>query len=207
MKKIILAGLGLGLLIGFTSSANATITGFQFSGKWTYVDPGIGFAKGDDFQGTVSYDIEKPADDFYSSSGSTMSTYRHNYFNLSAGGINTSPRGDVSIIDNYGNMDQFGIKFYPLGINSFDHGYMYLVDTDSDVFEDGSLPEDIVGLGASPFEYCSLYLFAKDSTSLKSRGTILSITPLPTPEPSTYILLATGLAALAGLRTIKKIPA
>ena len=206
MKKIILAGLGLGLLIGFTGSANATITGFQFSGTWNVVDSGMGFAEGDDFQGTISYDPEQPADDVFSSSGSTINIYRHNHFNLSAVGINTSPRGDISIIDNYGQVDQFGIEFYPLGLDSFEYGYMYLVDTDSEVFEDGSLPENIAGLGKLPFEYCTLNLFAKDYTSLTSKGTILSITPLPTPEPSTYTLLATGLAALAGLRKITKSP-
>lgn len=204
MKKIILAGLGLGLLIGFTGSANATITGFQFSGTWNG-GSNIDFLKVDDaFQGTVSYDIDQTP-----GSDPMLNIYSSNYFNLSTGSINASRRGDINIFHKNANPDQFGIRFDPLGTDSFDFGYIWLTATDSNVFADGSLPKDIADLGALPFKSCSLNLFTKDSPSYTPRlstSTNLSITPLPTPEPSTYTLLATGLAALAGLRKITKSP-
>ena len=204
MKKIILAGLGLGLLIGFTGSANATITGFQFSGTWNVVDSGMGFAEGNYFHGTISYDIDQTP-----GSDPMLNIYSSNYFNLSTDSTNASRRGDINIFHKNANPDQFGIRFDPLGTDSFDFGYIWLTATDSNVFADGSLPKDIADLGALPFKSCSLNLFTKDSPSYTPRlstSTNLSITPLPTPEPSTYTLLATGLAALAGLRKITKSP-
>ncbi len=218
MNKIILAGLGVGLLIGLAGSANATSTGFQFSGSWTNVDSSLvdWFTEGDSFQAIVRYDAASSPYYSGSSNGASLSKYSNNYVNFSTGDWQaTDPDAEIKVYNDYNESDQLVIWFnptdvgnlqFPVGMPEFNNGFINFTDNDYDTFADSSLPEDIELLSSLPFESSLFVLnFEIDGVNQCVSGNIGNISLLPVPEPGTCLLLATGLIALAAFRHRKPI--
>lgn len=212
MKKIILTGLGLGLLIGVAGTANATMTGFQFSGSWTSVDYPLDSWFGNTFDATVRYDTASTGTQS-SGSGGTMVKYT-GQFSLTSQLTALDQTANIKIYNDVNGKDQFVVWFnppsagnlqFPTGMPTFGNGFLNLTDDNASVFGSDNLPDTLT---LASFRYRTLSFWFGDNNDQLVTGQIDTITPLPTPEPGTCLLLATGLAVLVGThRRKKKIPA
>jgi len=189
---------------------------YIFSGEitrvWGGVTDGPSFVVGDPFFGLLSYTYDSDAIATHNSPSGNSSVYSRpfNYMILFKdyflyGGFNrdlsVSNGSEMGVNDSLYFLD--GSPQGPFTIGSglwVDDFWMQLLYNSSAAFNDTSLP-----IGLNMDQMCEMTLgfgilrgYVQEEMSINGR--ITSITPVPTPEPSTIFLLGAGLAGLARFR-------